>query len=248
MLLIEKEAVVGIKANRTNPEGSAVGVHLYTGSFHAGFEPVEIGLLDGPKRRRGDIAALFEHVPAPGRDGYRRGGDGSHHLPRGIENAGNHPAVAGAAGFVIDLSGDADDGGRRGPHLRARESAPMCHMYRAGLGEPDVSVDAGAFVKPAIAERSVDTHQQHIASAIIRMIADVVAERRVAAEILAQVMAVEDDDGIAVDPVKFGRRAAARVGSRQIKDAAVPADGRGRILTAQRVAAVGDRKGTRLKP
>ena len=128
--------------------------------------------------------------------------------------------------------------GRAGAHLRAHESAPVRHVHRVGLGEPHVPVDAHAFVEPALAERGVRPHHQHVPAAEGGQIGDVETERRIPAHRRIEVVAVEHDDGIAEHAVEFQRDAPAGIGGGQVEDAPVPADAGRRIIAAQRIRAV----------
>ena len=69
-------------------------------------------------------------------------------------------------------------------------------------------------------------------------IGDVEAERIVAADVTADVEAVEDDRGFAIGGVEFDGDALTGVGGRQFKDAAIPADAGGGIGPAQRIKAL----------
>ena len=47
---------------------------------------------------------------------------------------------------------------------------------RPGLDQPDVTINAGPFVKPALELRGIDPHGQGILAAAVRQVGDVVAE------------------------------------------------------------------------
>jgi len=93
-----------------------------------------------------------------------------------------------------------------------------------GLQQPDMAVDAGAFVEPAIGVGRVCTHHNHVPGAVVREIGDIVTEGRVAAHVAAQEVAVENHHRVAVHPVEFEPQAAPEVGGGQIEQLAVPAD------------------------
>ena len=104
-------------------------------------------------------------------------------------------------------------------------------------------VDARAFVEPAVALGGVHAHQQHVAPAGIGEIGDVEAERIVAADVAADVEAVEDDHGLAVGAVEFDGDALAGVGGGKFEDAAIPADAGGGVGAAQRIIALALERG-----
>ena len=93
--------------------------------------------------------------------------------------------------------------GLAGPHLGARERAPLLHVHRVGLHQPDVPVNARALVEPAVALGGVHADQQHVSAAGRGEIGDVEAERIVAADVPADVEAVEDHHGLAIDAVEL---------------------------------------------
>ena len=125
---------------------------------------------------------------------------------------------------------------------RTRERAPLLHVNRVGLHQPDVPVNAGALVEPAVALGGVHAHQQHVPAAGGGEIGHVEAERVVAADVPADVEAVEDDRGLAVGGVEFDGDALARVGGREFEDAAIPADAGGRVGAAQRIEALAGKR------
>ena len=110
-------------------------------------------------------------------------------------------------------------------------------MDRSGLDQPDVPIDAGAFIEPAVAQGRIHPHQQHVRAAREREIGQVEAERIVAATVPANVVAVEDDHGFPVDAVEFDRDSPARVRRGNIEDPAVPAHAGFRVVASQRIGA-----------
>src|SRR5205814_8337460 len=118
---------------------------------------------------------------------------------------------------------------------RAGEGTPLPDMDRRGFHQPDVPVKASAFVKPPIAERGVDPDQQHVWAAGIDKVGKVEAERIVAATVPSHIETIQNDHGFAIGAVELDRDAPAGVRSREIEDAAIPADAGVRISAADGV-------------
>src|ERR1039458_3711324 len=115
----------------------------------------------------------------------------------------------------------------------ARECSPLLHVHRVGFHQPDVPVNAGALVEPTIALGGVHADQQHVARARSGEISYVEAEGVVAAEVPADVEAVEDDGGLAIGGVEIQRDAFTRVGGREVEGASIPADAGGGVSPPQ---------------
>ncbi len=98
-----------------------------------------------------------------------------------------------------------------------------------------MAVETRAFVEPAVALRSVHANKQHVARAGRDEIGDVKAKRIVAADVAADIKAVQNDAGFTIRGVELDGDAPAGVGSRQLENAAVPANAGGGIRAAQRI-------------
>ena len=109
----------------------------------------------------------------------------------------------------------------------------MRDVQRMGRRQPDVAINPRALVKPPFGERCVQAHGQYVLLTVVREIRQVKPERGVAAEVFAQVVAVEDHHGAAKGAVKLNRDARARVRRRNVEHAPVPPDARLRISPAQ---------------
>src|SRR5438067_1109505 len=97
-------------------------------------------------------------------------------------------------------------------------------MHWTGLDEPNVTIDARAFIKPAFDLRRVHAHDHHIPPTIVDVIGDVQSKAAIAALVLTNQTAVEPHMAIAEDAVKFNRQAATLIALGNIECAAIPAD------------------------
>src|SRR6185437_17085744 len=112
------------------------------------------------------------------------------------------------------------------------------HVDGIRLLEPNVAIDAGALVEPSFAPGGIDAHDEHVRSAVGDEIRDVEPKRGIAAHVAAQQVAVEGDEAVAEDAVELDCDASAGVGRGDLEGTAIPADARGRIVAAERFAAV----------
>ena len=98
-----------------------------------------------------------------------------------------------------------------------------------------MTVNSSAFVEPTITRGGIYAHQQHVAATRGREVGQIETERIVSSGVVPDVEVVECHHGFAIRTIKFHRDAFARIFSRQLKDAPIPADARGWILFSQRV-------------
>ncbi len=167
-------------------------------------------------------------------DGLGQRGRFADDLARGIEDGREDARAQYALAVVLYLRTNPDRG-ITASRLRAHERAPLLHVHGSGLHQPDVPVNAGALIEPTVAFGRIDADQQHIAAAGSRKIGYVEAERIIAADVPANVEAVEDDGGLAIRAIEFDGDALASVRSREFEDAAIPADAGGRVRAPQRI-------------
>src|ERR1700730_10046498 len=106
-------------------------------------------------------------------------------------------------------------------------------MQWRGLDQPDMPVDSGTLVKPAVAQGCIHADQQHIRTAGEREIRQIEAEGIVAATMVSDVVAVKHSTRSPVGTVEFDRDPTACGGSGQVKDAAIPAHAGLGVFTAQ---------------
>ena len=90
------------------------------------------------------------------------------------------------------------------PTVAPHDRAPLGNVQRVGADQLHVAVDPGAFVEPAFAEARVGADGDDIrAAVVIEEVADVDAERRVAALVAADDIAVHEDQAVAEDSVEL---------------------------------------------
>ena len=147
-------------------------------------------------------------------------------LAAAIDDRGVDPARRTANHVWFSISVVIARDARSGCDGGSNVGAPVRDMQRVRLGQPDVAIDARAFIEPAFAQRRIDAQQQHVPPAVVYEVGDIEAKRRVAAHVAAHEVAVENDDRVAKDAVELDRDAAAKVARRHIENTAVPSDAR----------------------
>ena len=101
-----------------------------------------------------------------------------------------------------------------------------------------MTIDAGAFVEPALGQRCVGAHEQNIRAAGVDVVAHIEIERRIAAFIDAETVAVEDHHRVAIDTVELDRNAPAFAARGKFEIAPIPAHAHPGIGSSQWLAAV----------
>ena len=74
---------------------------------------------------------------------------------------------------------------------------PLAEMDGIGFGEPDVAIDACAFVEPAVAEAGVHTDDEEVFLAVLNVVTYVKGKGGVAVVVAADEVAVEEDESAA---------------------------------------------------
>src|SRR5579864_7114175 len=87
-----------------------------------------------------------------------------------------------------------------------------------------MAINSRAFVEPALVLGGVDADQENVVFVVAQEISDVEMEGRVAAEIVAEIDAVEDDNGVAKNAVEFEKVTAKHPRLGNFEDAAIPPD------------------------
>ena len=87
------------------------------------------------------------------------GGDG---LAAGAEHGDAHPRVTGRRALVREFHGHLDGGPLRCDLRRRDEDAPERNAQRAGRGQPDVAIDAGARVPARVLALVAHAHRYHV--------------------------------------------------------------------------------------
>src|ERR1035441_764398 len=110
--------------------------------------------------------------------------------------------------------------------------------HRRGLVQPHVTIDAGAFVKPALHLRRIHTHGNSVLAAVMHYIRDVLAERIITAFVMPYAPSINPHRRVAEHTIESQPDAFAFVFLRQFKRAAIPGDAVRWILHAQRLETV----------
>ncbi len=159
-------------------------------------------------------------------------------VPFGVEDL---PADFGGGrllALVFDDRGEGEGGGAVGEG-GAHDAFPLAEVDGVSFGEPDVAVDAGSFIEPAVAEAGVGTDDDVILRAVVEEVREVETEGGVAVVVAADEAAVDEDEHIANGAVEFDPDATAEIGRGNFKFAAVPADTGLGVATAEGLVTVG---------
>ena len=127
-------------------------------------------------------------------------------------------------------------------HLAAHPGAPPRDVQRIGLGQPDVAVDPGSFVKPAFAQGGIHPHAQHVLAAIVEKVGQIGGERGIAALVAGDEIAVDDHLCVAEHAIEFHHDALAKVVGRDLEHPTIPADAVLGPIAPQRLIAVRRRR------
>jgi len=164
----------------------------------------------------------------------RSGFDAGYDLLLRVEELPRHAGSGGRIGGVLDYG--AEGGNAR--DFGADVAVAVAEVERLGFGEPDVTVDSGALVEPAVAEAGVHADDEIVLLAGVDEVGDVEAEGGVAVVVAADEVAVEEDERVAEGAVELEGEALAGVGCGQVEAAAIPADRGLGIAAAERLVAV----------
>ena len=100
----------------------------------------------------------------------------------------------GGAAFVGDRRAGGDVGVREvGAHVARDKCAPARDVQRRGFREPDVAIDSGTLVEPAFLHGGVDAHGDDIFSAVVEVVADVIAGVQISTRLLANIEPIDEN-------------------------------------------------------
>lgn len=116
------------------------------------------------------------------------------------------------------------------------------HVQRVGLLQPQMPVDAGAFIEPAFAERGIHAHDDEVGLAVVEHFAQVDLEAAIAAGVAPDDVAVAKHHAIAEHAVEHQADALAQIAGRDLQHAPIPAHAVFRKARAQRLVAVRGRR------
>ena len=218
---VQEEPGVRVEADGADTEGGLRAVHGAAVVEHGRHQPVEMRRLQGPELGIGHRERGGARLRSAG--GERGGGQlgARDDLTGGVGDLMRHRAD-GRGAALVGQSGFHRHGGGVAGDFRAHPGTETGDVHRRGLGQPDVAVDAGALVEPALLHRGVDAHSDDVVAAVVEIIRDVVARRDVAARLFANEKAVHKHPGVAVDAVKIDADAPAEIGLRNREMPPVP--------------------------
>ncbi len=153
----------------------------------------------------------------------RRGFSGCHGFARGIENLPGDSGVLGLLALIHHHRRERQRGGasvERGAH----SALPLAEVQRIGFGEPDVAIDAGTLVEPAVAKAGVNASHDVILCAEGEEVGEVESKGGVAVVVAADEATIDEEQHVSESPVEFDSNAAALVGGGDVEFAPVPSD------------------------
>ena len=235
-LAVEEEAALRVETDVANPEPGVELVDRNSALLDAGVESVEVAIFERPQPRRIDQHLLLNRAALArpelqGHVGQRR-----------------HPSAP-----IIDWRSSAETGSApllntsvwtrtsapSGRSVAADERSPLRDVNEVRRNQIDVTVDAGAFVEPAFAERRVGAHGDHVRPAvIIEEVVDLDSEGRISALVAARDIAVHEHQAVAEHTVELEPHAAPAIGRGDGDRRAVPADAVVREVAADRLVTV----------
>src|SRR3954467_11026643 len=115
---------------------------------------------------------------------------------------------------------------------------PAPERNRMGLGEPNMPVDARAFVEPAIPEARVHADDEIILLSVPQKIAQIEEKGRVAVVIAANEISIQEHDGVTECAIKPNADALARVLLGDVEGSPVPSHAGFGIAPAKRLVSV----------
>ena len=227
---VQEEALPGVEGEGAQAERGGDAVDDPAGDLDGGDELVEAGAFGRPEDGDGN-GGRPRHLGGRGGGDNHLGGaaNGGDRLAVGADDGPDDRRVGWTRSRRWQGGSPFEPGGTAGgivlegpPH----EDAVGGDGQRAGLDQPGVAVDPGALVEPALGLGGVDPHGHDVAPAGLGDVGDVVAEPAVAALVVADEPAVDEDRSVAVHAVELEPEAPTGLGggSRQRERPAVPGD------------------------
>ena len=227
VLAVEEKAVGGVEADGADAELGFLAVHDLAAGFHGGDEFVESGGFGRPEDGVGHLGFQL-HGPGLGAFhlfSFLEFGEG---FAFGREDLALHGGFGGVSEGVDEAGLDVDLGLADGDivfKFAGNKDAIRGDGYGGGFIQPDMAVDAGAFVEPAFELGGVDFQGNGVGTVEADDVGDIGAEGGVPAFVAGDDPAVDPDSGVAVGPVELEPDAFADVGGGEGEGAAVPANG-----------------------
>jgi len=236
-LAVEEESFLCVEVSRAHAEDDPFGIPRCAVGGDGNNGRVEIRHFDRPQCGIRESRTGAESHGAVGSDllrGRLCSGDG---LPCCVQNLPVHLCVFILFALVFDDRLKSKRGGTAGDG-RAHHTLPLTQMKLVHLIEPDMPIDTGAFVKPAVAEAGVDAHHNVVLFAAVQITGEIKAKWRIAVVVAADEEAVDEDQHVAKGAVELNPDAAALVTGWHVEFATIPTDATFRIAATQRLVAV----------
>ena len=194
---IEREALVGIELQRTQTDVDLIAVDGLIAFQERGAQQVEIGIVEVPAMRTGDIEAYL--VGSLGTNHLL-----SHHTTIGIEQLDVQLQAAHTL-RIVDGNIDIDLGRSIGELGANPACAPLGKVRLRCFNIPHIAIDARARVPAAIGITAmIDTHREDVV-ACLEVGRHVVEERGKATGAFTQQMTIEIDLRVVVNAFKINK-------------------------------------------
>lgn len=234
---VQQEAALCVEDGRAHAERRDQRIDRLAFAVHAGGQVVELRGVDRPQRSLAERQGLLDALYLAGCNGDRGAGclcdDAA--IRRGHVRL--HRALARGAAIVAHFGGQLR-GGVVAVHGAAHEHAVLRQMQRVGLVQPQMAVDAGAFVEPAFAQRGIHAHGDEVGLAVVEHFAEIDLEAAIAAGVAPDDVAVAEHDAVAEHTVEHQADAPAQIACGNLQRAPIPAHAGFRKAGAQRLVAV----------
>ena len=111
-------------------------------------------------------------------------------------------------------------------------------MDRICLGQPDMAVNAGAFVKPAVTKTGIHAKGDVILCAVSDEVCQIEPKGRIAVVVSPKKASVNEYQSVSDDAIKLHPDAAPRIAGEEFERAAIPANASLRVAAAERLIAM----------
>ena len=208
MLAVQEEAFVWVECDVTDADGGSVGIDQTVARidlriyiiYIRRFRRPQVGVLH--RHLHGGSALLFGRKAENG----RVAGHEAHFAPFFVLQRMLQVIVCESQPVILHRGLNVQHGltevsflGENGRNKGTERN----HMERGRFVEPDVAVNAGPFVKPALFQRGIGTDTHQVFATIIQVLRDVIHLRGIAAGLITQVETVDPHAGIAENAVEL---------------------------------------------
>ena len=165
-LAVEEESFVCIEGYGAHSETYPLSVSRFSTGLDGDYRRVKVRSFRRPECGIRQVRVRGESGGAIGCKGLRHGLCAGYHLSSSVEDLPVHAAILRLPALVLH---DRSQIQRRCAALNrsANVALPLSQMQRVGLGQPNMPVDACAFIEPTIAKAGIHAHDQIVPAAII---------------------------------------------------------------------------------